>query len=162
MPAFTLKLIAHAWNAIATLLSPQKMASHAGLLSLQPLGAVTTPQSGKSSRMARKSSCEWSIVVDDPITGEPRGLIFTSESLSENEALTQAQCLLLTYRVIGTFIKPAHAERSETTGLYLFYYHLANVKKLGTIWAHSLDDASNTLSHMAECGNLLCYCEPEQ
>ena len=111
--------------------------------------------------MANPSSCEWSIVVEDPHTGEPRGLIFTAESLSEVQALNQARSLLLTYRLLGSFIRPAHPERCETTGLYLFYYRQGTTTKLGSIWAHSVDDATNTLSHMATCGNLLCYCEPE-
>ena len=161
MPVFTLKLIAHAWDAIATLLAPQKMASHVGQLSHQPLGAVITPPSGKPKLMANPSSCEWSIVVDDALTGEPRGLIFTSESLSEVQAQNQASNLLSTYRLLGSFIKPSHEERSPTTGLYLFYYRQGTATKLGSIWAHSLDDATNTLSHMAVCGNLLCYCEPD-
>lgn len=161
MHGLTLKLISHALNAIATLLAPQKMASHAGPPYLQPLGAVTTPQAKQPSHMANLPRCEWSIVVDDPITGEPRGLIFTSESLDEIQALNHARNLLLTYRVLGTFLKPAHPERSQTTGLYLFYYRQGTATKLGSIWAHSVEDATNTLSHMAFCGNLLCYCEPE-
>ena len=161
MPVFTLKLISHALSAIATLLLPPKLESHAGPLFLQPLGAVTTPPSGNPRVMANPSSCEWSIVVDDPLTGEPRGLIFTAEALTEVQALNQARSLLLTHRLLGSFIRPAHEERSQTTGLYLFYYREGTLNKLGSIWAHSLDDATNTLSHMAVCGNLLCYCEPE-
>ena len=161
MRAFALKLISDALSAIATLLLPPKLESHSGRLFLQPLGAVTTPPSGNPRVMANPSSCEWSIIVDDPVTGEPRGLIFTAEALSEVQALNQARSLLLTYRLLGSFLRPAHPERCETTGLYLFYYRQGTINKLGSIWAHSLDDAGNILSHMAVSGNLLCYCEPE-
>ena len=106
-------------------------------------------------------SCDWSIVVDDPVTGEPRGLIFTSECLSEQAALDQARAILTTCRLLGTYVKPADAQPDASTGLYFFTYHFNRVQKLAAIWAYSIQDAQNTLDNMAACGNLLCYCEPE-
>lgn len=160
MPVFTLKLIWHVLSAAATLLLPPKTASHVGQPSSQPHGAVTTPAQGKPKVMNTSPSCEWSIVCDDPISGEPRGLILSSEPLSESQALEQARNLLTTFRVLGTFFRPA-GENSISSGLYLFTYRQAKTQRLGAIWAHSAEDAANTLNHMASCGNLLCYCEPE-
>lgn len=163
MHALILKLTLHALNAIATLLNPLQKAPHASQQSSPPPGAVNTPpsrqpQSEPSSAMA---SCEWSLSCEDPITGEPRGLIFTAAPLTENEALAYARAILTTYRVFGTFFKHPDASPQCTEGLYLFSYTLGRIKKLATIWAHSKDDAINTLAHMASTGNLLCYCEPD-
>lgn len=160
MPALILKLLSHVLSATVTLLLPLKTASHDGQPSSQPHGAVTTPPQGKPNVMTASPSCEWSIVCDDPISGEPRGLILSSEHLSESQALEQARNLLTTFRVLGTFFRPG-GDNTASSGLYLFTYRQAKTQRLGAIWAHSAEDAVNTLNHMASCGNLLCYCEPE-
>lgn len=163
MHALILKLISHALNATVTLLSPPQKAPHAGPQSNLITGAVNTSSRRQPTPEPPSTMppCDWSICVDDPLTGEPRGLIFTSESLSEAQAVEQAQAVLTTFRILGSFIPSDDAKPNSTVGLYFFTYRLNHTQKLAAIWAHSSEDAVITLDNMASCGNLLCYCEPE-
>lgn len=163
MPALILKLIATVWSAIATHPRPTPKAPPAGRPSPQTPGAVISPpiRQPKNNTTTVQQACEWSIVVDDPLTGEPRGLVFHSEALSQAEALEYAQAILTTARLHGLFIAPYGAQHGTTTGLYLFTYHLGRCQKLGCIWATSLQDASDAMGNMAESGSLLCYVGPD-
>ena len=163
MHALILKLISHGLNAVVMLLKPPKTNLDNGLKSSRPSGAVNTPPSRQpqTDGTSTMASCEWSLACEDPITGEPRGLVFTSAPLTEDEALAYARAILTTYRVLGTFFRHPQASPFSTEGLYLFSYTLGRIKKLASIWAHSKDDAINTLGHMALTGNLLCCCEPD-
>lgn len=160
MPVLTLKLLVSAWSVIATLLRPTPKASHASQQPPQNPGAVNTPRQPTHNPLSMEA-CEWSIVVNDRLTGEPRGLVFFSEALSESEAIEHAMALLTSFRVTGLYIPPSDPSPSSTSGLYFFTWNLKRCQKLSVIWASSYRDAVDTLELMAESGNLLCYVEPE-
>lgn len=161
MPVFTLKLIVSAWSVIATLLRPTPKASHASQQPHQNPGAVNTARQPNDNAQTMEPACEWSIVVDDPLTGEPRGLVFFNDTLSETEAIEHASSILATARFPGLFIKPDASSPDSKEGLYLFTWYLKRCTKLGAIWASSLQDAADTMARMSERGNILCYVEPD-
>lgn len=91
----------------------------------------------------------WSIVADHPATNEPFGIVIQDDSnILEAEYL--AQQLLLTYRILGTFIPTTL--KPSTEGHYLIAFTVApsTIPRLATIWAENLADATlrlQTLKH---------------
>jgi len=95
----------------------------------------------------------WSIVAEDPRTGEPFGLILQHEAdldLAEHIARN----LLATFRLIGGYL-PTSGTRSRK-GHYLFLYTVSPepIPRLASIWATSFADAEDKLNILAADGTL--------
>ena len=95
----------------------------------------------------------WSIVAEHPATGEPFGLVITSEH-TFTEAEDLARQLLATFRLTGSYLPTRTTDCLE--GHYLFTY-TTNTKPawhLATIWAASAKDAELRLNILAAEGIL--------
>jgi hypothetical protein len=95
----------------------------------------------------------WSIVAEDPKTGEPFGLVLQHDAdidLAEHIARN----LLATFRLTGAYI-PTSGTRS-LEGHYLFLYTVSPepIARLASIWAASCSDAEDKLNILAADGTL--------
>ena len=95
----------------------------------------------------------WSIVAEDPTTGEPFGLILQHEA-DPDLAEHIARNLLATFRLTGAFL-PTSGQRS-LKGHYLFLYTVSPepIPRLASIWATSFADAEDKLNILAADGTL--------
>ena len=95
----------------------------------------------------------WSIVAEDPRTGEPFGLVLEHDADPEL-AEHIARNLLATFRLTGAYL-PTSGPRSRK-GHYLFLYYVSPepVNRLASIWARSFADAEDKLNILASDGTL--------
>lgn len=96
----------------------------------------------------------WSIVAEDPTTGEPFGLVLQHDVDAEL-AEHIARNLLATFRLTGAFLPTSGT--CSLRGHYLFLYTVSPepVARLATIWACSFQDAEDKLNILASDGTLL-------
>ena len=96
----------------------------------------------------------WSIVAEDPATGEPFGLVLQHD-VDPELAEHIARNLLATFRLTGGFL-PTNGARS-LKGHYLFLYTVSPepIPRLASIWARSFQDAEDKLNILAADGTLL-------
>lgn len=96
----------------------------------------------------------WSIVAEDPVTGEPFGLVLQHDADPEL-AEHIARNLLATFRLTGGYL-PTNGIRS-LRGHYLFLYTVypEPIARMASIWATSFQDAENKLNILASDGTLL-------
>lgn len=98
----------------------------------------------------------WSIVAEDPATGEPFGLVLQHDADPEL-AEHIARNLLATFRLSGGYL-PTNGTKS-LQGHYLFLYTVSPepVARLASIWARSFQDAEDKLNILAAEGTLLMH-----
>ena len=96
----------------------------------------------------------WSIVAEDPKTGEPFGLVLQHDADPEL-AEHIARNLLATFRLTGGYL-PTNGFRSRK-GHYLFLYTVSPepIARMASIWATSFQDAEDKLNILASDGTLL-------
>lgn len=96
----------------------------------------------------------WSIVAEDPRTGEPFGLVLQHDADPEL-AEHIARNLLSTFRLTGAFLPTNGA--SSLKGHYLFLYTVSPepIPRLASIWATCFADAEDKLNILAADGTLL-------
>ena len=96
----------------------------------------------------------WSIVAEDPATGEPFGLTLQHDVDAEL-AEHIARNLLATFRLTGGYL-PTNGNKS-LRGHYLFLYTVSPepIPRLASIWATSFQDAEDKLNILAADGTLL-------
>lgn len=98
----------------------------------------------------------WSIVAEDPKTGEPFGLVLQHDA-DPDLAEHIARNLLATFRLTGGYL-PTNGQRS-LRGHYLFLYTVSPepIPRLASIWARSFQDAEDKLNILAAEGTLLMH-----
>lgn len=95
----------------------------------------------------------WSIVAEDPSTGEPFGLVLQHD-VDPELAEHIARNLLATFRLTGAYLPTKGIKSFE--GQYLFLYTVSPepIPRLATIWARSFQDAEDKLNILAADGTL--------
>lgn len=95
----------------------------------------------------------WSIVAEDPTTGEPFGLTLQHD-VEPELAEHIARNLLATFRLTGAYIPTSGVKSLK--GHYLFLYTVSPepVARLASIWARNCQDAEDKLNILASDGTL--------
>lgn len=96
----------------------------------------------------------WSIVAEDPRTGEPFGLVLQHD-VDHELAEHIARNLLATFRLTGAYIPSAGPKSLRGHYLFLYYVSPEPITRLATIWATSCGDAEDKLNILAADGTLL-------
>jgi len=96
----------------------------------------------------------WSIVAEDPTTGEPFGLVLQHDVdvvLAEHIARN----LLATFHLTGGFLPTTSTPSLEGHYFFLYTVDPEPIARLATIWARSFEDAEDKLNILAADGTLL-------